>query len=99
MYYVAIQHNTIWCLESGMWFLSWFRAWEDDQHSGQRQKEYGTWEASEGNLEKSQRKKKKKEQTNKKEKKRKERTKEKLQHAGWKEEKREKTRTDQQRRT
>ena len=68
--------------------------------SGQRQKEYGTWEASERKFRKIPSKKEEKgtDQRQRTEK-RKERIKEKLQHAGWKEEKREKTRTDQQRRT
>ena len=44
--YLAIQHNMIWWLEPGMSFMAWFRAWIDDPRSGQRQKEYSTWEAS-----------------------------------------------------
>ena len=42
MYYAAIQHNMIWCLEPGMSFMVWFRAWVEDPQSGQRQKEYST---------------------------------------------------------
>ena len=43
---MAIQHNTIWCLEPDMSCMAWFQAWVDDPGSGQRQKEYSTWEAN-----------------------------------------------------
>ena len=84
-----------------MSFIAWFRARVDDPRSGQRQKEYGTWEASERKFRKIPAKKGEKgtERRKSTEKKEKKEQRTKLQHAGWKEEKREKTRTDQQRRT
>ena len=78
-----------------MSFMAWFRAWVDDPRSDQRQKECGTWEVSEGKFRKISAKEEKRTDQRQRTEKRK-RTKEKLQHAGWKKEKREKTRTNQQ---
>ena len=64
------------------------RIWVDDPRSGQRQEKCGTWKVSERKFQKFPAKKKRKGQTNNKEQKKRKRTKEKLQHAGWKEEKR-----------